>query len=348
MLRASLPPPQHDLAPATDDTPVDTGLSVMTYNVKGLPWPLGMTRQDDLARIAERLRSLRQIDRHPRIVLLQEAFTDAAKSIGRDSGYRYIASGPSRELAAEGDTDPSHIAFVRAGDPLRGEGVGRLADSGLQILSDYPILAVRRAAFPVYACAGYDCLANKGMVMALIAIPGLPTPVAVINTHLNARKASGVSIPRALDAYRRQIDALERFVETSVPPHVPIIIAGDLNVGKSRPRRALMQASVEQRLGDGEAEAVLHSCFGPAKPCGTDLPEGAREAIEHNKDWQIVIPGRSVALAAHRIAVPFGREADGTMLSDHVGYVVHYRPGEPKKVRAGGNAGTIRTAMAGY
>ena len=50
----------------------------------------------------------------------------------------------------------------------RGERSGKVAGSGLQILSDYPIVAIRRQAFPEAACAGYDCLANKGIVMALL------------------------------------------------------------------------------------------------------------------------------------------------------------------------------------
>ena len=44
------------------------------------------------------------------------------------------------------------------------------------------------------ACAGFDCLANKGVLLARIAVPGMAQPLTVANAHLNARKAAGVSV----------------------------------------------------------------------------------------------------------------------------------------------------------
>ncbi|WP_146151105.1 endonuclease/exonuclease/phosphatase family protein [Allosphingosinicella deserti] len=303
-------------------------LTILTYNVKGLPWPLAWERDAALARIGDRLRRLRAAGRQPRVVLLQEAFTDTAKRIGRDSGYRHSAFGPGLEGPATGRPALAEKAFLGSANPLKGEGIGKITDSGLQILSDYPILDVRTAAFSATACAGYDCLANKGMVAVLIAVPGRATPVAIINTHLNARKASGVSPERALEAYRRQFEELDRFRARVVPRGVPTIIAGDLNVGRSPERRALAHAVVGRWLNRKSIALTggsLRACFVAGAPCGSAMPRDAARALRHNKDWQIALPAAGAELVPQAIDVPFGIESDGTMLSDHIGYAVRYR-----------------------
>jgi len=297
------------------------GLSVMTYNVEGLPWPVRLGRGGAIEQITDRLRRLRQQGLQPHIMVLQEAFTDAAKRIGPDSGYRYIASGPSREL--EGDAlarDPADLAFAAANTRLKGENMGKFVDSGLLILSDYPILAVRRAAFPVGACAGFDCLANKGLVMALVAVPGASTPVAIVDTHLNSRWAAHVSFDRSLHAYRLQLAAVDRFVRDEVPHGLPMILVGDFNVGKDIRRRLAFRTSLQK----APLRDALRTCVAADHPCG-GLPGDARFSVARGRDWQMFKSGAETALEVQHIAVPFGHGADGSMLSDHVGYTAYYR-----------------------
>src|SRR6478735_10191093 len=57
-------------------------LSILTYNVHGLPWPIASNRSKSLRRIADRLAALRRMGLQPSIVVLQEAFTTDAKDIG--------------------------------------------------------------------------------------------------------------------------------------------------------------------------------------------------------------------------------------------------------------------------
>ncbi len=324
LLSASSPVDSRPLPPLA--APVaGPDLSVLSYNVKGLPWPLAINREGDLERIGERLAGYRRAGRQPAIVVLQEAFTDSAKRIGAIAGYRHVVAGPGRDALPGASSDMAHRDFVAAGSPLTGEGIGKQTDSGLMILSDYPVLAVRRAPFPAHACAGFDCLANKGMVMALVAVPGLARPVAIVTTHLNARSASGVDLGRAFQAYRWQIETLDGFVREARALGAPVILAGDLNVGKSPPRRALMQ-SYAARWSGGEGErGSLDRCFAEGRACRIGPRDDARQALTHNKDWQIAIAGGGVALRPRSVEVPFGREPGGGMLSDHVGYVVHYR-----------------------
>src|SRR3546814_6089793 len=64
-------------------------LSVMTYNVAGLPWPLAKKGPEALHAIGERLSLMRARGCAPGVVVLQEAFSRDAKAIGRIAGYPY-------------------------------------------------------------------------------------------------------------------------------------------------------------------------------------------------------------------------------------------------------------------
>ena len=75
--------------------PFDGHLSVLTCNVRELPWPIAKHSAENLERIARRLWSLRLKGKQPEVVLLQEAFTDDARNIGIAAGYRYVVNGRS-------------------------------------------------------------------------------------------------------------------------------------------------------------------------------------------------------------------------------------------------------------
>lgn len=334
------------IRPATGNTPfvvtnmrADPRLSVMTYNVEGLPWPLRVGRSAAFEKIGARLAALRMSGEQPHIIALQEAFSYDAKRIGFRGGYRYIASGPTADMAGAQATRPGDIAFQAASEFLHGERSGKLLDSGLQILSDYPILSVKRLAFPRYACAGYDCLANKGAVIAIVEVPGMPGPMAVVDVHLNSRTASGVAPKRSLYAYKRQIDALDAFLQSSIAPGMPVIVAGDFNVGPQPTRLSYFAAHFRRWTSSpasgptsgpksgpksGIVTDALHSCFAKTSSCGEALPADAGYSLQQARDWQLSIPGAAYRLGARALAVPFGHEVDGSMLSDHVGYTAYY------------------------
>lgn len=289
-------------------------LSVLTYNVKGLPWPIAADRRADFDRIAARLNRLRATGRHPRVVALQEAFTDEARAIGAAAGYRFRVDGPdARARTRWAMSRPSDRAFAARADWLKGEGLGKLVGSGLQILSDYPVLAVKRMAFPAFACAGFDCLANKGVLLVVLAVPGSATPVTVVTTHLNSRRSSGVPDARSLHGYRVQVAALARFLAVHADQRLPLVLAGDFNVGKAIPRQAALFGSASFTRPANDA---LRTC--------ANLGIDAREAMRRARDWQFFKGGSEGAIAARAIETPFGRERDGTMLSDHIGYTAHY------------------------
>ena len=297
----------------------DTTVSVMTYNVHGLPWPIAEDRTASLSAIAARLRAMRAAGHQPRIVALQEAFIPDAKAIGAAAGYRYIAFGASADAAATAAT-PNDRDFVAKGSMLRGEQVGKHVDSGLAIFSDYPILAVRRVSYPV--CAGYDCLANKGAMAAMIAVPGLAGPVTVIDTHLNSNGATGVSEPRALYAYKRQIDVLSAFIGSMERPHETLLVAGDFNVGQDVARRAYFARNMfggAMPLTGGEQRCrSTPSCLVTQR---ADVATSTGRA----KDWLMYRASDALSVKPVALSAPFGRAGDNSMLSDHIGVMVSYQ-----------------------
>jgi endonuclease/exonuclease/phosphatase family metal-dependent hydrolase len=308
-------------------TPPGAALSVMTYNVEGLPWPLAWGRSSAFIKIEQRLMAMRQRQTQPHVIILQEAFSAEAKQIATLSGYRYVANGPSKDMASGWKPNKGDVKFASEARFLKGESYGKLVDSGLLIASDYPITSIRRAAFPDFACAGFDCLANKGMLLVTVAVPGSPNLVTIATTHMNSKKASGVSQERSLYAYERQVEALDRFIDANRNPELPIIFAGDFNASNDARRAYLVNHSTMNwttrlRL---PIENALHHCLLPRFPCGGAPPSIASTVFKKGRDFQFYTQGFRASLQAVGLAVPFGNEQSGGMLSDHVGYNVIYR-----------------------
>jgi endonuclease/exonuclease/phosphatase family metal-dependent hydrolase len=299
----------------------DGRLSVMTYNIHGLPWPVAWGRPSAFSQITQRLESLRAEGRQPHIVVLQEAFTQEAQAIGREAGYRYVVNGPSADMVSPERADRTDAAYLARGSWTHGEGVGKYVGSGLQILSDFPVVAVRKMVFPAFACAGYDCLANKGALLASIQLPGRADRIDIVTTHLNSRQASGVSNDRSFQAYRLQLRYLTDFIQKAHDPARPLIVAGDFNVGNVAPRRIALLSHVRFDWGqDGD----IDDAYGEAVRDHMSLSSDARFSRQRARDWQFYTPGRSTDIELQRLDVPFGHAADGSMLSDHIGYTATF------------------------
>lgn len=310
-------------APLPTVTRADAGdgmLSIMTYNVEGLPWPVATGRSAKLEQIAQRLHDLRVRGVNPHVVLLQESFSGDARAIGRRAGYPYMVSGMSADAPTIAPMSAQDRAFAARARWAKGEDMGKFLGSGLEILSDYPIVGVRRMAYPAFACAGYDCLANKGALLASIAVPGIATPVDIVTTHLNSRHASGVPDSRSLYAYRRQAAFLSDFIRSVHDTGRPLVVAGDFNVSAPARRAALLSNVITRWTAAGPIRDALHQ----AAAQNIALSADARQSMAHARDWEFFAPGEKAALRLRRIDVPFGHAADGSMLSDHIGYSATY------------------------
>lgn len=283
-------------------------VSLLSYNVEGLPWPLTQGRTRAAAAIAAELRGLRARGAAPHVVAVQEAFGAAQKAIGPAAGYRYAAFGPDAALRSPAPADAAARAFLAAASAWHGETEGAQEDSGLAIFSDYPIVAVEQLAFPRFACAGYDCLANKGVLAVALRVPGVAAPLVVLDTHLNARTASGVADARSLAAYRRQVDLLRAAVARWEAAGLPVVVAGDFNVGNDPARGAYLAAALvgADRLTVSGSEI---SC-GPVCRSLALVPSIARA--------KTIVFARAPATAIGTVQ-GFGALPDGERLSDHLG-----------------------------
>jgi endonuclease/exonuclease/phosphatase family metal-dependent hydrolase len=295
-------------------------VSILSYNVEGLPWPIARGRAEAAGEIADRLADQRLTGRQPHIVALQEAFGAPAKDIGRRAGYRYAAFGPAEGEQGAVASTASDRSFAAAARFWSGETIGRFADSGLAIFSDYPILWTRRLAFPGFACAGYDCLANKGVLAVALKVPGSDRPLVVIDTHLNSRAASGVPDARSFYAYSRQVDALGAVVAEARSAG-DVVMAGDFNVGSAKSRSAYLD---DRLLGrDGFSFAAFEHDAGHRR---RSIGEGhaiTAATLDRTKSL-MAFEG---ALTPSGPVVTFGTLADGTMLSDHLGLERRFRLG---------------------
>lgn len=286
--------------------PREREISVLTYNVRGLPWPVARGRGAALRAIGEELAALRRAGREPDLVLIQEGFRGEVEDLVRASGYAHWARGPGR-----GDRRAGGLPALPG--LLRGEGWGTLAGGGLHVLSDLPIRDVRAAAYS--ACAGLDCLAAKGVMLVRVRLDD-GTEVDVINTHLNARRASRAPKPRTLQAHHRQTDELLAFIADHAAPDRPLVVGGDFNV-RNAPDRYEYRAEARPYV------VVAEFCHRHAAQCAS--PHAAQDQPWlKSQDLQAFASPAGVDLRPVGVGTLFdGGETPS--LSDHAGYLVRYR-----------------------
>lgn len=313
---SALSSPSHDFgADHTATWPAPTGeLSIMSYNIKGLPWPVAIGREDAIFKIGQRLAKMRSRDTQPRVVVLQEAFGDAPHTLGRAAGYHFVVTGP--RLSRRPTSPPLGQQFAQGAQWIKGEARGSVIDSGLAILSDHPVTRVERYAFPEGACAGYDCLAAKGVLVAWIDVPGAAEPIAFVDTHLNSRSAARVGTERADRAYAWQVAAVRTFLSRVLPPDTPVILGGDLNTGRVPARLAAAARPLMKGVQVDGLRAVLAK-----EAVAVGSQNEAQRIIGRNKDKIVFRDGGRIRLRPERAWVPFP-VASQEPLSDHAGFVI--------------------------
>ncbi|MBN8845376.1 MAG: hypothetical protein J0H88_19230 [Sphingomonadales bacterium] len=221
---AALPPVEH-LA----DGRSAMRLRVLLWNVEGLPWPVRSGRPQKLAAIADWIAARRKAGQGPDIVILHKAFVPEASRIATAAGFRSIIPGPRLDQRRRLDAAPPPALYAEDAHWWKGERVGKWLDSGLYIATDFPVTKADSEAFGADSCAGYDCLSNKGAILATLRIPGTPAPLYLFNTHRNSREPAKVGIARAEASHVLQTKENDAFLKLHVPAGSAMIAAGDFN-----------------------------------------------------------------------------------------------------------------------
>lgn len=171
-----------------------------TYNVKGLPFPIQIKHISRYKKITKAIRAMEKDGKAPDVILVQEAFSTLSNYIYlklRDI-YPYRVRGPSNRVRW---------------------------NSGLEILSRYPIEASGKVAFG--SCDSFDCLSRKGVAFARVRLPAPVGFVDVYDTHMQANNAGR---SRTISGNVR-IDQSETMIDFVKATHgdVPLFMGGDLN-----------------------------------------------------------------------------------------------------------------------
>lgn len=297
----------------------DVGFTVLTYNVEGLAWPARAGRGSRLRIIEERLSALHAQGVAPDIVLLQEAFSREAIAIARNSGYANVIPGPARGDRRQLDRAEIDRDHARERNFFRGERLlGRRTHSGLYILTDLPVHVVAREPFSGRACAGFDCLSNKGVMMVRVGLPNGQT-LDVFNTHFNSRRAARVDLERADAAHRFQLEESSIFLDRHRTIGTSAIYGGDFNM-RGAPER--FDPFDEAKT---EFEIAHRFCARNRDICDVALSWDGDEPWMDTQDLQIFQSSESSLLEPVRIEAMFDEPVDGRPLSDHDGLLVTYR-----------------------
>jgi endonuclease/exonuclease/phosphatase family metal-dependent hydrolase len=298
-----------------------TQIDVVTYNIEGLPAPVHGNRNPFLREIGQRLAAFRAQGQAPDIIVFQEVFSSAASRAIVDSGYSSIASGPSARSRQAPNTEGSLPGRRRI---LKGEVRANFLSSGLVIATDFPIVASNLQPYGRGSCAGFDCLANKGMLYAEIAIPGVPGTIDIFNTHMQAARASKVSTERHSEAHIRQANELSAFSQANGSLASPTIIAGDFNMRNSDVRYYNLTRRIPY-------ESVHRFCIERPNECDV------RQEWTHDDQWlrvqdkQLFLSGTWVKVRPVQAEGMFDGGTSGPVLSDHNGFRVVYQLSWPTK-----------------
>ncbi|MGK5088701.1 endonuclease/exonuclease/phosphatase family protein, partial [Bdellovibrionota bacterium FG-2] len=263
-------------------------LRILNYNVHGLPLPGFDTAH--FGHIGRVLKQRRLQGTAPQIVAIQEGFHKRIVDLINEAGYPYSKAGP-------GPT------FERTG-------------SGLIILSEFPIVAVKTMTFNIDNFAGVDINARKGIEYTQIQLPGLATPLEVLDTHLQADYDDAFTpLYESIAARRRQIKELGIFFNSVTSQNGPLVFGGDFN---TNPTIGDYFDIISQTYLTDAAEGCLPRgrCTGAVDPF---------DDLSHSLDHQFYRPSASVKMEPISYDKTFTELVNGKPLSDHDGLEVVYR-----------------------
>jgi endonuclease/exonuclease/phosphatase family metal-dependent hydrolase len=260
-------------------------LDVVSYNIKGLP---SFTLSSDFTEarfglIGKLLGA--ENEKHPTIVLLQEAFASPVENLFQAAKYPYRAAGPAAR------------SFL---------GVS----SGLFVLSPYPIVEESAEAFSPDDCESWDCFSNKGVQFARIAVPGIPQTLEVFNTHLQSGWEDN-------PARMAQVKVLLSFYAKHHHEGSPVIFGGDFNF-----RPGLGHKSFELFSSGIKFLHAGKTCL--EQGCAATNDRGWRGVWNLAVDHQFYSGSGPVRIAPVLVERKYHELVENQLLSDHPSLEVHY------------------------
>ncbi|MEW4468312.1 endonuclease/exonuclease/phosphatase family protein [Parasphingorhabdus sp. JC815] len=295
-----------------------TEVSVLIYNVEGLPWPARSNRKGKLRQIADVIKKSRENGNGPDFIFLQEAFSKSAAKIAEISGYQNVVAGPRRSRKRRDESADIPKDFKKGRRRFKGERFGKFLNSGLYVLTDHEIISYRRDPFSKRACAGFDCLANKGILSVRAQVAGVPTPIDLFTVHMNSQKASGVKTPRANKAHEYQVDETTFFLRNHRDTQNPFVFAGDFNMRNSSGRLEYFSYQLPYNV-------VRHYCTVIVQDCQIEMSWDGDEPWLDTQDLQFFGNGQHVKIRPIHAKAMFDEKYPDGKLSDHDGYLVTYR-----------------------
>ena len=272
---------------------------LMSYNVNGLPWPLKKNKAplfDEMARIFQEQHGRGAA---PHVLVVQEGFRGDVKHFIENAGYKFVQKGPSSKVHRD-DSDSSQA----------------LTNSGLYILSDFPIVQTDAVVFGS-DCSGWDCYANKGVLYVQIDVPGVGL-VDIFNTHFNSVGSSGTKPEAVHAAQLKQMQTASEFVNSKISTDRPSLFGGDFNIKDESPVYNNMLIAMQPMYNVGQ--------FCKAYPKSCELGEGTPlEDLLFTTDHQFYKSGGGISVFPFYAATNMKSRLGDRDLSDHPGLVVHYK-----------------------
>jgi len=168
----------------------------------------------------------------------------------------------------------------------------RFTDSGLAVLSRFPIAEYEFKLFPYSMTYSVDALASKGVLYAKIDLPNM-TALHGFNTHLNAyyEKNDG---PKREIAQKAQIEFMIEFIKEktrNIGADDKVLLCGDFNCDEPMVKFLLEKMNkVNFKYEEGETSSIMHykedgeEIESKIEDMGLGSEEG-KDVVENKFDW---------------------------------------------------------------
>jgi hypothetical protein len=230
-------------------------------------------------------------------------------------------------------------------------------DGGLLLLSKHPFLSKHASIYR--QCAGFDCMANKGMLHIRVQPPGSPVPYDIYYTHaqdiepnFDLNIAPDV-VPIAPDAGKKalysQLLHVAHLYQACSNPHHPKIILGDLNIPGEVPQhydqliqRLAKPVDMWVVAGNASSSGFTHTRSNNFYEDSEDAP-----SKDSRLDYVLMKAGQSFIPILKEIEI-LKWSRNGRQISDHFGLLARFDQLVEVGVDISGTISAVRTRIKAF